>query len=388
MDGPANTTEGEASVVQPTQRSVQQWTEFNLALLLVKYVTISLIVTGTIGNLLSFIVLVRRRIRKNSINIYLAILACADTVVLYISAFKTWLRVITGFELLHVSNVGCKITIFMFMLASHMSAWLIVLVTMDRFIAVRFPFRAVQICTTKRSALATAILLCVLVLYNAHLLWTMHLHEFENGYKQCAPQIGDAFMNGPFNYIRLASYTLVPFTLVITMNIGIIVGICRTSAHSLIGDTSSHLKLKGSTCTKNAQQNKYQVTIMLLVVSFSWLLLTLPYTVMSLINFDYSTSRTRAVAFLLKTISFLLMYLNHSCNFFLYCLAGKKFRTEFISMFHDCRMSLQRRRSEVFSLRERTPLTFDRNKPVSDGVNKVPKASVKLCRSGRSDVCF
>ncbi|KAK2141113.1 hypothetical protein LSH36_1158g00006 [Paralvinella palmiformis] len=331
------------------EKPAKLWIEYTIAILLVKYTMISLVVIGTVGNLLSFVVLMRRRMRRNSVNTYLAILSCADTVVLYISAFKTWLRVATGFELLHVSDAACKITIFVFMLASHLSAWLIVLVTANRFVAVCFPFRAVQMFTPKKSVLAVVVLICVLIAYNVHLLWTMHLHEFEYGYKQCAPRLSNDFMNGPFNYIRLASYTLVPFALVMGMNASIIVCICRTSRQT-VRNADRALTRTGLlvTNTRTLQRNKQQITVMLLLVSFSWLLLTLPFAVISLINFRYSTNHGRAATFLLKTTSFLLMYLNHSCNFFLYCMVGKKFRTEFISMFCDCRRSLLEPRPSTF----------------------------------------
>jgi growth hormone secretagogue receptor len=308
---------------------------------------------GTIGNALTCLVLVRRRMRSNSINLYLLLLACTDTSVLYLSAFKTWLRVVTGFELLHVSDAGCKITIFLFMLMSHLSAWLIVLVTADRFIVVWFPLRAARLCSLRRSRIIGFILLIVLILYNMHLFWTMHLYEVGRGYKQCAPLVTNTFMNGPYNYIRLVSYTLVPFALVIAMNAGIITCICRSSRQP-INDTGSRMSLNGQMTmdTQLVQRNKQQVTVMLLIVSFSWLLLTMPYAVFSLINFYFPNNQSRASTFLAKTISFLLMYLNHSCNFFLYCIAGKKFRMEFVRMFKEWGQTLRNRRSKTHTMNE------------------------------------
>jgi hypothetical protein len=37
-------------------------------------------------------------------------LAIADTAVLYVSAFKTWLRIISGYELSHINAFSCKLT--------------------------------------------------------------------------------------------------------------------------------------------------------------------------------------------------------------------------------------------------------------------------------------
>jgi len=67
---------------------------------------------GTVGNLLSIAVLLRSRMRSTSVYFYLTILACADTAVLYVSGFKTWIRIMGGFELLHVSDMACKVRYF------------------------------------------------------------------------------------------------------------------------------------------------------------------------------------------------------------------------------------------------------------------------------------
>lgn len=101
---------------------------------LVKIVMPIIIIAGTIGNSLSFSVLLRKRMRYTSIYFYLLFLACTDTMVLYASAFKTWIRVVTGFELLHLNAFSCKTTMFLLVVSQHMSAWLIVVVSLDRWV--------------------------------------------------------------------------------------------------------------------------------------------------------------------------------------------------------------------------------------------------------------
>lgn len=103
-----------------------------LAIQLAKYCLPLLIISGTIGNTLSFVVLIRKRMRSTSIYVYLLFLACVDMLVLYTSAFKTWIRILTDFEFLHQSGFTCKTTMFVLLVSQHMSAWLIVVVTFDR----------------------------------------------------------------------------------------------------------------------------------------------------------------------------------------------------------------------------------------------------------------
>ena len=128
--------------------------------------TMSLL-TGTVGNLTSLAVLLRPRMRGKSVYLFLLLLAIADTMVLYISAFKTWIRNITGFELLSVSNWSCRSVTFLTLLSTHMAAWIVVLVTTDRFIAVWFPLRATSWCTVTRASIATYVCTVLVAIYRS-----------------------------------------------------------------------------------------------------------------------------------------------------------------------------------------------------------------------------
>jgi len=112
---------------------------------------------GTVGNVMSLMVLLRPRMRGKSVYLFLLLLAIADTVVLYISGFKTWIRVVTGFELMNVNDWSCRSVNFLVLFSQHMSAWIVVLVTIDRFVAVWFPLRASSWCNVTRASITTAI---------------------------------------------------------------------------------------------------------------------------------------------------------------------------------------------------------------------------------------
>ncbi len=302
----------------PIKHSFKDLTEYRVAMMIITYVLPIVIFGGTIGNMLSFAVLVRKRMRNTSVYLYLAVLACADTCVLYLSGFKTWIRVITNFEFLHVSNMGCKTTMFLFMVSLHMCAWLVVAMTTDRFVAVWLPLQAPIICAVRRARIITSIMFLIMCAYKMYLFWTLHLMIFSNGRKRCAAYRSDYFMNKVYPILKLASYSIIPFCLVLILNLSITYKLCqnRTAIRRACESPAHH---------KVAQ---HRMTVMLLTVSFVWLLLTFPFTLRSLLEGKASTNHDRARLFLSKTICFLLMYLNHSVNFLLYCLTGKKFRSE------------------------------------------------------------
>ena len=140
-----------------------------LLTVVVEFWFLSLLVkpTGTLGNLTSLAVLLRPRMRGKSIYLFLLLLAVADTTVLYISPFKTWIRNVTGFELLHHSSWSCPTVSFLYLVSQHMAAWIVVLVTIDRFVAVWFPLRATTWCSVTRAGVASAICTAVVVVYRS-----------------------------------------------------------------------------------------------------------------------------------------------------------------------------------------------------------------------------
>ena len=70
--------------------------EYSIAIIIVTYIWPLIVVCGTLGNILSFCVLMRQAMSDTSVYFYLAMLALADIGVLMLSAFKTWIRVISG----------------------------------------------------------------------------------------------------------------------------------------------------------------------------------------------------------------------------------------------------------------------------------------------------
>ena len=127
------------------------------------------------GNAVSALVLSRPRMRDKSVYFYLLLLSAADTLVLYSSGAKTWVRLSTGREWLHASDLACRSLTFAFLASLHLSAWLVVLTTADRFVAVWFPLRAAAFCSQARARLASLVLLVATVAFDGHVFWTFEL---------------------------------------------------------------------------------------------------------------------------------------------------------------------------------------------------------------------
>jgi len=311
-----------------------------LAMTLLRSVIPVIVLMGTIGNTLSFCVLVRRHMRSTPMYFYLTLLAVADTFVLYVSAFKVWIRVLAHFELLHISNVGCKLLMFLLLCSFYMSAWLVVLVTLDRFLVVWFPFRGYLLMRIRRARLTAAVLAVVVAVYNVHVFWTISLHRV-GSFPTCDADDDNFFMEHVFEYLKLISYCVVPFVVVVALNVGIVVRIHRVytnaairrdygvrnavavyrhqtplvvlglpltpspgnvdvGAGEVVWPQRQHLpqSIVNSASSANHPQSPLNVqklrqrrlTRMLLFISFAWLALTAPFTLHSFLPAPSSSS--------------------------------------------------------------------------------------------------
>ncbi|KAL8558814.1 hypothetical protein ACOMHN_046396 [Nucella lapillus] len=102
---------------------------------------------GVPGNLMTLLVLTRSAFRSNACCKYLAALALCDTLVLLLYFCFSFVDIFV-YKLLS-SDVVCKLYYFSFFTSAHLSAWLLVAVTMQRCLVVCRPM-ASRIVTSKR----------------------------------------------------------------------------------------------------------------------------------------------------------------------------------------------------------------------------------------------
>ncbi|ELU07541.1 hypothetical protein CAPTEDRAFT_188046 [Capitella teleta] len=193
------------------------------------------------------------------------------------------------------------------------------------FVTVWLPFRAPKICSVSRAKMVTLLLLSAMAIYNAHVFWTIELRQRSIGANQtssfCGAHKRSRFMREMFNYVNFISYSIIPFVCVLILNVCIIVKLIQSTPELIAqASTRTHAMVK--------HRRQLKVTYTLLILSLAFLLLTGPYTLHSLIVKDTREPKIQARNLLSKTVCFLLMYLNHSINFYLYCISGKKFRKE------------------------------------------------------------
>ncbi|CAF0826110.1 unnamed protein product [Rotaria sordida] len=350
---------------------------------IVRYISQNLnrffILPAIVLNLCAFYILRRTRMnRSSSIAFYMQTLALCDV------AFFA-LRVIFG-ELSssttgkHILTTGlCKFLFLMVNAVNYTSVWLIAAMNADKFLAVCLPLRVSDLLSRKKAyAVVVAVIICSMLVASVHASRTVLKNNaycwLETSQDEKLVFILDAFF-----------WCFIPFLVISVLNAAIFVALLRarreasclhesinssttvsmikTSTNGRTSTTTKinkHLKPPTSSSTSNQfrtsnisatnrariQSQNLQITIMLITISISFFVLTLPNAIYYLLiflrvlleswkavkcdaniyrNLDVYV-RTSAVMYLISNITSDLM---HVVNFFLYFISGARFRTEF-----------------------------------------------------------
>ena len=312
------------------------------------YIPPVLLVLGTIGNLLSFVIMAKNMLKVSTYS-YLAVLAIMDLLVLYIGLLRMWIGAF-ALDIQHYSNLMCKTVTFLGYVSSVTSVWLIIAVTIERFIAVKFPLRAPRMCNVTRARIVIVTVIIAICLLNSHIFWTVELQPKGHNvttYVCEASEQHAVLVSEVWPWVDAAVYSFVPFVIITILNILIVRQVLyareRRTKLQNIELTTNFLRPKGS--HKRPSESSKKLTCMLLAVSFTFLLTTLPMNLLLIVNVfmnnddsgDQQSMRKRyAHVTLARTVVELLMYVNHSVNFFLYCATGRKFRRQVKDMFCMC----------------------------------------------------
>jgi hypothetical protein len=189
-----------------------------------------IILIGTVCNILTFIVMRRKKMRHQSTYFYMAVLAIADEMVLIVGCLNFWVYLYTGKNVVLLSNVACKIVCVLLYGTFHFSVWTVVIMTIERFIAVALPLQASHLCTVKRAKMAIVMLALIILLVNVHFLFTHALVERHNEMGcQTTTDAYEMFMHKIWPWIDASVYSFIPLTLLIIFNILIISNLLKAS---------------------------------------------------------------------------------------------------------------------------------------------------------------
>ena len=314
------------------------------------YSLFMLLIFALIGNTLTILVMRRNRMKKTNANLFLRCMALADISVLTLKflIFLQKLYRIPVYQFCIFAIVIADISVFM-------GHWLIIVTTIERCIAVRYPLDVSQIVTKKRCWIVIVIVIAFFTMLSSTQILCLEARFDEPHYCKIKGVLDESnlrfyYLRTVYPYIKFAFMSWLPSLLSIILNLLIIVSLTSANKNTdTITEASSEARRNAVVLNKsdlnpvleNNWRNKRlemqiaqerQITFMLVAISFSFVVLTLPFSIYELLRKLYPHEQKFKNRTVQRVVLFLFDCL-HATNFILYCLTGKKFRIELKNFF-------------------------------------------------------
>jgi len=286
-----------------------------------KVYPLALITIGTIGNFLTIYIYTRKEFFKTSTGFYFSFLAIIDTLMLYFGLFKFFLEGISQIDIHYESEFNCKFFKFTVNCLAETSAWITVVVSLDRLFIVMFP-NSYKISQNKVYQIILVLLIIALIsIINTPNL--VFLKVVVNNETELYCDNENIFYLFIFNLLDLLLSFLIPFLIVIVSSILLIVKLKQSKNRVLVN-------------TKATSKNISNFVSTVISKDLTFVTLNLPICLTIVIN-SYRFTFYEAyndyevwIVNLTYCFSNMLLYLNYSINFFVHFCMNKYFKRKLL----------------------------------------------------------
>ena len=231
----------------------------------------------------------------------------------------------------------CTLSTAILFLSSMCSTLFILSMTFDRFYGIIRPHKAASFNTVKRAKITIVCIVIISTLYTIP-----HYFITTNQGLQCIPygKVMDKIYGNFYYWFTIVINFFLPFVLLLSMN-SVIIHVLRKRSF-LLKSTRPAAQGYSEGQSLKIKSSEKQIYVMLLLVSFGFLIFTTPgYALIFYINFVkfLKTSKSYAGYYFLYSVAQKMNYTNHGTNFFLYVMSGQRCRR--IWLFRDKYQSCQ-----------------------------------------------
>ena len=357
------------------------------AILIDRIITPIWYLIGIIGNIISSKIWLERRMRRNNSSaIYLAALSINDTLFLLLHVLQelkyAWFKRTVDYPVI------CDVYALVYLVTNYLAPALVLGFTVERFIAVCYPYQKLRFCTANRATKVVIGLVCGCLLIGG---MQPYFWEYDPDKMECTvpKEYGRLWANWSWAS-ELTIFLVVP-VVILVINILVMLEVRRMSgplepqSSSSVHEggfrfnlTNSHSNKSPNTSTDthhSAASRRATVTsggavprnncvattnAMLLSVSFYVIFTTLPATVVYVLAYAFDEGDTSLpldqipndpvwtkhfVYIMIRKIVDEICLSHYACNFFLFAITGKMFRQSFFSLVR-CRSRSEFSKSE------------------------------------------
>ena len=240
--------------------------------------------------------------------------------VLWCGAFVQWIVHLTYGAVYPPGWTDCKLYYFLFHFFAHYSSIILIIMSVEKFIALYFPFKAKVVCTLQTARRASLISAFILIAFDMQFFFTVEFHT-AGSLKECV--CSNEKYGFVFEKIKSIVYSYGPFTFMVLSSVAI--GIRFIFLKRKMGKDFESTNIA-------ANKSTIRGTSSLLLLSITFIILPGPVSI-----YPATTNEPNQIV---VTVFILTQYLNHSINAVLYCIVGSRFRTEAMKTIKCCRKTV------------------------------------------------
>ncbi|KAL8582223.1 hypothetical protein ACOMHN_036980 [Nucella lapillus] len=321
-------------------RNTTSWTlsnppvypETQIALMLWKVWPPCILLLGGFGNIATIFVMRLIKDHNSSQHAILIALAVSDLTLLYTGTLRHWLYYLFNVDLRSLHTVTCKLHIWLVYTSGTASAWLLTFVTVQRTLAVKWPLKMRTVFSLKRTWGITIAVVVAAAGVNFH--WVVGMKVVNN---RCTATWSASYraLTVLWRWVDMCLSSLLPAGCLLVCDV-ILSSTLYKATLVPSASVSSVSNVTTAQYTHSRRKTASRTTVMILTLSCTFLLLTLPVCVHLVWEyyadvFVNKASRLYAQGTLVFAVTFLLWYTNSAVNFLLYCFTGTKFKKAFLS---------------------------------------------------------
>ncbi|XP_025079795.1 C-C chemokine receptor type 1-like [Pomacea canaliculata] len=293
-----------------------------------------IIIFGTFGNIMVFLVLNDRNVTHPSMAVYLRVLAVSDLIAILDNIMFRWIRFQFGFDVWVVHEAICKLSTWTYYSCSTMSTWTLVVMVTQRAVAVVWPHKVSSSSCKYSLSCTIALLLVFSMTINSHFLYfsTIINMKFENVTvtRSCNENYDDEVTTTVFKvwfWINTLTSSCLPFAILLIDDVILIRRVVTATR-----EARDRLAVGSTQQVKVREKKAVSMTVTLIVTSLTFFFLTFPYcaftvTQMLLIDSVFADKSLFEMVTLIWSVCTLVWCCNNAVNFYLYCWTGTRFRT-------------------------------------------------------------
>lgn len=273
------------------------------------------------GNLATVATICRMSQLKVSFVLYVAVLAITDNLAISIKILYYQLLL----NKVDIGSEGCRLLEFLGNFLVTFSPWILVMMAVERLVAVRFPFQVhfVSCLSNKKAVLAITIVGAVIAALCTPVLWASNFHD-----GKCQKE--DTKMFRALQWTIASFYAFLPFIILTVCNV-----VIAQEIRSSFRLRSSFRIIFNLALNRRFCDVQRQIMLMLLTSTIMFCLLHFPICVFLLTSPYWLVevySPRWSVKYLCYQVVYVLCDSNHAINFYLYFLSARKFRSQFMQM--------------------------------------------------------